>query len=72
MAATCVSVLKLPLSCVVITTALTSRAGLGVSPLIGVAVVVAYIAIESLSALRAAVTPTAPTQASAADASHAT
>jgi hypothetical protein len=70
MAAACVSVLRLPLSCALITLILTSNAGLGVSPLIVVAVVVAYISIESLSALRTAVTPTAPTQASAANASH--
>jgi chloride channel protein, CIC family len=70
MAAACVSVLKLPLSCAVITLALTSRAGLGVSPLIVVAVVVGDLTIESLSALRAAVTATAPTEATAASASH--
>ena len=70
MAAACVSVLKLPLSCTVITLVLTSHAGLGVSPLIVVAVVVGYIAIESLSALRSAVTATPPIEASAANAPH--
>ena len=64
MAAACVSILRLPLSCAVITLILTSRAGFGVSPLIVVAVVVAYITTESLSALRATGTATAPPQAS--------
>ena len=64
--------MKLPLSCVVITLVLTSKAGLGVSPLIVVAVVVAYIAIESLSALRTAVTAAAPTEATAANPSPST
>ncbi len=68
MAAACVSVLKLPLSCAVITIALTSPAGLGVSPLIVVSVVVAYLTIESLSALRDAATATASKQASTAEA----
>jgi len=54
MAAACVSVLKLPLASVLLTTLLTS-AGLGVAGLIVVAVVVAYLTIESLSALRASV-----------------
>jgi H+/Cl- antiporter ClcA len=73
MAAACVSVLKLPLSCTVITLVLTSRAGLGVSPLIVVAVVVSYLAIESLSALRTAGRAAAPTEGSATvSASHST
>jgi H+/Cl- antiporter ClcA len=54
MAASCVSVLRLPLSSAVITLVLTSRAGLGATPLIIVAVVVAYVAVESLHALRGA------------------
>ena len=52
MGAAAVAVLKLPLSCTVITVILTSRAGLGVSPLIIVAVVISYLTIESLAALR--------------------
>ncbi len=59
MAAACVSVLKLPLASAIITLVLTSRAGLGASPLILLAVVVAYIAIESLSALRTTTSPSA-------------
>jgi hypothetical protein len=54
-----------PLSCTFITLVLTSRAGLGVSPLIVVAVVVGYLAIESLSALHTAATAAAPTDGSA-------
>jgi chloride channel protein, CIC family len=72
MAALCVSVLKLPLSCTVITLALTSRAGLGVSPLIVVAVVVGYLTIQSLSALRSAVAATTSTQATVTAASGVT
>jgi H+/Cl- antiporter ClcA len=73
MAAACVSVLKLPLSCTVITLVLTSRAGLAVSPLIVVAVVVSYLATESLSALRTAGAAGAPTEGSAiVSASHST
>jgi H+/Cl- antiporter ClcA len=68
MAAGSVAVLKLPLSCAIITLALTSQAGLGVSPLIVVAVVVGYLTIESLSALRTAVTTAPSTKASAATA----
>ncbi len=48
MAITAVSVLRLPLSSVVLALLLTSSAGLGVAPLIIVAVVVAYITIEVL------------------------
>ena len=59
MAAACVSILKLPLSCAIITLVLTSRAGLGASPLIVIAVVVAYLTIESLSAMRTKLTPAA-------------
>ena len=54
MGAASVAVLKLPLSCTIITLVLTSKAGMGVSPLIVVGVVVSYLAIESLSALRPA------------------
>jgi len=48
--ATCVSVLRLPLSSVVIALLLASKAGLAVAPLVIVAVVVAYIASEALTA----------------------
>ena len=70
MAAACVSMLKLPLSCAIITLSLTSRAGLGVSPLIVVAVVVGYLTIEALSAARAAIAGTPPAHTSAAEVSH--
>jgi H+/Cl- antiporter ClcA len=53
MAAACVSVLKLPLATTLITLVFVSSAGLGVTPLIVVAVVVAYITVLSLEALRA-------------------
>jgi chloride channel protein, CIC family len=72
MAAACVSVLRLPLSCTILTLVLTSRAGLGVSPLIVVAVVVAYLASESLSAMHTAVFAAAPAEASAAQAAQST
>ena len=64
MAATAVSVLKLPLSATVITLILTSKAGIATGPLIIVAVVVAYITIQTLSAARPA-GPTARGQAAA-------
>ena len=70
--AACVSVLKLPLSCVIITLVLTSRAGVGVSPLIVLAVVIGYLTIESLSALRASVTTDAADETSAVSASRST
>jgi H+/Cl- antiporter ClcA len=66
MAASCAAILKLPLSCVIITLALTSRSGLGVSPLIVVAVVVGYLTIQSLEALRATVKPSATREESVA------
>jgi hypothetical protein len=50
MGAACVSMLRLPLSSVVIALLLTSSAGLAVGPLIIVAVTVAYITTEVLSA----------------------
>jgi len=56
MAATAVSILRLPLSSVVIAMLLTSRAGVATAPIIIVAVVVAYITIESVSAVRRPVT----------------
>jgi H+/Cl- antiporter ClcA len=48
--ATCVAVLRLPLSSVVIALLLTAGAGLAVAPLVIVAVVVAYLASLALSA----------------------
>jgi len=48
MAVGAVSVLRLPLSSVVLALLLTSKAGLGVAPLIIVGVVIAYITIEVL------------------------
>jgi H+/Cl- antiporter ClcA len=50
MAAACVSMLRLPLSSVVIALLLTSSAGLAVGPLIIVAVVTAYVTTEVLAA----------------------
>jgi H+/Cl- antiporter ClcA len=50
MGAGCVSILRLPLSSVVVALLLTSKAGLGVGPLVIVAVAVAYITTEVLSA----------------------
>jgi H+/Cl- antiporter ClcA len=50
MAAACVSILRLPLASVVVALLLTSQAGLTVAPLIIVAVVVAYITTQGLSA----------------------
>lgn len=53
MSAACVSMLRLPLSSIVITLLLTSSAGIAVSPLVIVAVATAYITTEVLSARRA-------------------
>jgi hypothetical protein len=50
MAATTVPVLRLPLSSVTIALLLCVKAGLAVSPLVIVAVVVAYLASEALTA----------------------
>jgi H+/Cl- antiporter ClcA len=52
MAASTVAILRLPLSAVVVTLLLTSRSGAGVGPIIIVAVVVAYITIQTLEAVR--------------------
>jgi chloride channel protein, CIC family len=52
MGAGVVSILRLPLSSVVIALRLTSKAGLGVAPLIIVAVTVAYSTTEVLSERR--------------------
>ena len=60
MAATAVSILRLPLSATVITLLLTSKAGIATAPLIIVAVVVAYITIQTLSPARDPATPTRP------------
>jgi H+/Cl- antiporter ClcA len=60
MAATAVSILKLPLSATVVTLLLTSKAGLATAPLIIVAVVVAYLTIRTLSATRRPAASTAP------------
>ena len=68
MAAACVSVLKLPLASAIITLVLTSHAGLGASPLIVLAVVVAYVTVESLSTLRPAITPALAPDADPAEA----
>ena len=50
MGAACVSVLRLPLSSVMIASLLSAKAGLAVTPLIVVAVVVAYLTSEALTA----------------------
>jgi H+/Cl- antiporter ClcA len=52
MGAMAVSILRLPLSSVVLALLLTSSAGIATAPIVIVAVVVAYITIESLSAIR--------------------
>ena len=48
--ASCVSILRLPLSSVVIALLLSAKAGLAVAPLVIVAVVVAYLASEAMTA----------------------
>ena len=53
MGAACVSILRLPLSSVVIAIVLAGDAGVGTAPLVIVAVVVAYVAVEGVYALRA-------------------
>src|SRR5262249_1177634 len=60
MAATTVSILKLPLSATVITLLLVSKGGLSTSPLIIVAVVVAYLTIQTVTATRAPAAAAAP------------
>jgi len=59
MAATAVSILKLPLSATVITILLTSKAGIATAPLIIVSVVVAYLTIQALTTARSAATRSA-------------
>ena len=72
MAATAVSILKLPLSATVIALLLTSKSGIATAPLVIVAVVVAYITIQTLSAARAArPQPSVPQAHTAATASRA-
>jgi H+/Cl- antiporter ClcA len=65
MAAGCAAVLRLPLSSVVITLVLVSHAGVGLTSLIVVAAVVAFVTVETLDALkdrvgRRASTPSTP------------
>ena len=59
MAAAVVSILRLPLSATVITLLLVSKAGIATSPLIIVAVVVAYLTIQTLSPAPGPPTPAA-------------
>ena len=63
MAAAVVSILRLPLSATVITLLLVSKAGIATAPLIIVAVVVAYLTIQTLSPARGPATPAAPASA---------
>jgi H+/Cl- antiporter ClcA len=58
MGATVASMLRLPLSSVVIALLLTSSAGLAVSPLIIVAVLIAYLTVDQLFARRRSVSRT--------------
>jgi hypothetical protein len=55
-----VAILRLPLSAVVVATLLTGNAGAGVTPLVIIGVVVAYLATLGLSALQPAPAATAP------------
>jgi H+/Cl- antiporter ClcA len=55
-----VAILRLPLSAVVITSLLTSKAGAGAEPLVILGVVVAYLATLGLSALQAAKSTSKP------------
>ena len=64
-AATAVSILRLPLSATIITLLLTSGAGIATAPLIIVAVVVAYITIQTLSPATKPVAPAEPEQSAA-------
>jgi len=52
MGAMAVSILRLPLSSVVLALLLTSSAGVATAPIVIVAVVVAYITVESVSGAR--------------------
>ena len=62
MAAACAAVLRLPLSSVVITLVLVSNAGVGVTSLIVVAAVVAFVAVEAFDALKSRVLEQAPAE----------
>ena len=64
MGAACVAVLRLPLASVMIATLLSAKAGLAVTPLIVVAVVVAYLTSETLTAYVDARVGAAPAAAS--------
>lgn len=64
MAAGCAAVLRLPLSSVVITLVLVSNAGVGVTSLIVVAAVVAFVTVEALDALQSRVRGPARTRPS--------
>ncbi len=68
----CVSVLRLPLSSVMIASLLCLKAGLAVAPLIVVAVVVAYLASEALTAFVDSRVGAAPEGSRSASASTAT
>jgi hypothetical protein len=60
MAAAVVSILRLPLSATVITLLLVSKAGIATAPLIIVAVVVAYLTIQTLAPARGPAPAAAP------------
>ena len=64
MGAACVAVLRLPLASVMIATLLSAKAGLAVTPLIVVAVAVAYLTSETLTAFVDARVGAAPAPAS--------
>ena len=66
MGACAVSILKLPLSCIIIALILTSGAGVAVGPIVIVAVVVAYITTLSVSAARGSVASKRPVAGPAA------
>jgi hypothetical protein len=63
MAAGCAAVLRLPLSSVVITLVLVSQAGVGITSLIVVAAVVAFVTVEALDGLLRRVREPAPAEA---------
>jgi hypothetical protein len=71
MGAAVASVLKLPLSAVVLATLLTSPAGTGQEPLIIVGVVVAYVLTLAVSRTPAHGSATAPDEAAASQAAEA-
>ena len=68
MAAACAAVLRLPLSSIVITLVLVSKAGVCVTSLIVVAAVIAFVVVEGLDALRSTLERT-PTTSPPAEAS---